>query len=175
MLIIATSNPAKYQRYVKFLEGIETVSKPKLEVIEGANGKQNAELKAVAYATTYGLPALGIDEELFLDFTEEQPGAYIRRMDGKEVSDKILRDHYLSLIQNADKTKRSGRFRHNVCLALPSGKVYHDGCDETIQFTADPPDTWKPGYPIGSLISDRAGLDNLKEIVRRMVSESNLN
>lgn len=170
MLIIATNNPGKFERYKTFLSEMETVQKPALHIEEGANGRENAERKARAYREAYGLPALGIDEELFVNFTEEQPGAYIRRIGkGQEVSDEQLRNHYLSLIRKASPGKRTGRFHHNLCLALLSGEIYAAFYDEPLVFTHNPSASWKRGYPLSSLIIGRAALEGLQKVVKDLV------
>ena len=116
----------------------------------------------------YGIVALGIDDELFLDFVDEQPGAYIRRHRGRKLTDEELYAHYLGLLKSADPNKRTGYFRHNVCLALPSGEVYHASFEERIKFLGNPPERGIKDYPIGSLIGER-NLEELRKVVREFV------
>ncbi len=155
-IIIGTTNPGKTARYDAIVSNFDArvvIPPRKLDVEEDGSGIENAKKKALAYCKEYRKPALGIDEELYLNFLseEEQPGPNVRRFQGRTLSDEELREIFLKRIKSAPVEKRNGYFIHNICLAMPSGIVYSVSHKEDLWFTDQPATSWNPGYPLGSL------------------------
>ena len=105
-VLFATTNPAKIKRYVSKLQekGIEVLTLKdigtKLDVEEsGKNAIENAYLKAKAYYELTGITTIGIDDNLFIEelSKEKQPGTNVRRVNGKELTDEEMIEHYSSL------------------------------------------------------------------------------
>ncbi len=105
-LLYATGNEAKIRNMRFRLQGydIEIVT-PKelgirLDVDEtGTTPIENARLKAKAYFEKTGMPTLAADSGLYIDGIpeDEQPGLYVRRVNGRTPSEEELIRHYSQL------------------------------------------------------------------------------
>ena len=74
----------------------------KLNVEE--NGKtaiENARIKARELFRITNKPSMGMDDTLYLEGVpeEKQPGLYVRRVNGKELNDDEMIEHYLELVK----------------------------------------------------------------------------
>ena len=105
--LLATTNKAKIKRYApKLIEnGIDIVTlndlNLELDIDEnGNNPTENAIIKATAYNKATNMPAIAIDDGLFLDNVpnEIQPGTHVRRVNGKRLNDQEMIEHYISLV-----------------------------------------------------------------------------
>ena len=98
-ILFATTNPAKINKYAGKLKekGIEILTINDLEIklhIE-ENGKdaiENAYIKAKAYYDATKKTTIGMDNNLFIEEfpKEKQPGTYVRRVNGKELTDEEI-------------------------------------------------------------------------------------
>ena len=132
-LLYGTTNRAKLEvmeRATKDLD-IEIIS---LNDIEGElpiideNGKtplENAEIKAKAYYEAFRIPVISCDSGLYFDELEEdeQPGIYVRRVNGKELSDEEMTEHYSSLARKHGG-KLTGRYRNAIYFILDEKSHY---------------------------------------------------
>ncbi len=107
-VLFATTNPAKVKKYKAELEkrGIELITLKdvdvKLNVVEsGKNALENAYIKAKAYYDVLKMPTIGMDNNLFIEELpeEKQPGTYVRRVNGKELNDEEMIEHYTQLVR----------------------------------------------------------------------------
>ena len=157
-IIIATSNPSKFSRFKNILSEINDLEilslsdlPEKINVVEDGTGPENAFKKANPYTLKYDTLALGIDEELYLDFLspKEQPGVNVRRCLGREATDKELLDYFIK-IRTAPEDKRTGRFVFNFCLVRPDNKNYFlKYTDEAIFKSIE--GKYNPSYPLGGV------------------------
>lgn len=71
---------------------------PEIDEI-GSNPLENATLKAKAYFNTLKIPVFSCDSGLYFDEVDEknQPGTHVRRVNGKELSDLQMIEHYGNL------------------------------------------------------------------------------
>ena len=132
-LLYGTTNRAKLEvmeRATKDLD-IEIIS---LNDIEGElpvideNGKtplENAEIKAKAYYEAFRMPVISCDSGLYFDELEEdkQPGIYVRRVNGKELSDEEMTEYYSSLARKHGG-KLTGRYRNAIYFILDEKSHY---------------------------------------------------
>ena len=61
--------------------------------------------KAKAYYEATGIATIGIDDNLYIEELPEdkQPGTNVRRVNGKELSDDEMIEHYINLVKNSNK------------------------------------------------------------------------
>ncbi len=106
-VLFATTNPAKVKKYNDALcqKGIELITIKdigiNLNVEEnGKNAIENAYIKAKAYYDKTGITTIGMDNSLYIEELPEdkQPGTYVRRVHGKELSDEEMIEYYTNLV-----------------------------------------------------------------------------
>ena len=108
-LLYATSNNSKVYNMRRRLEGlpIEIVTPKelgiKIDVIEdGKTAVENATKKAQAYYEETKIPTIAGDSGLFIDGIpdDKQPGLFVRRVNGKSLSDDEMIEYYTKLIES---------------------------------------------------------------------------
>ena len=107
-ILFATKNPAKVRRFAEKLKqkDIEllTINDINVDVKVEESGKtalENARLKAKAYYDATNMITIGMDDNLYIEGLpeEKQPGLYVRRVNGKELNDDEMIDHYTKLVK----------------------------------------------------------------------------
>lgn len=132
-IVVATHNPAKIQRFkdalLKVTDCILTLAD--LGITEkaeesGVTAEENAQIKAVFYAKLTGKPVFAQDAALFVDFLpqDKQPGVYVRRVSGREMTDDELFTYWKKIIIKIPEEKRTGKWHAAYCLATPNGKTF---------------------------------------------------
>lgn len=106
-VLFATKNPAKIKYYA------EELKKEKIQVCTlsdqhvdckveetGENAIENAKIKAKAYYEQTKMKTIAIDDTLYLEGVskEDQPGAKVRRIKGKELTDEEMLTYYIALV-----------------------------------------------------------------------------
>lgn len=140
-LLFATGNQFKYnlmKERLKELTDIEIVIPKMLDininVVEnGTTASENATLKAKAYYEATKLPTIAEDSGLFIDeFDEnEQPGLFVKRVNGKEdLSDEEILNYYIDKL-NEHGGKSLANYYTGVCLIDEDGNVFSDTIYET--------------------------------------------
>lgn len=107
-LIVASGNPGKLTFLEQFFTGTGHILEScgiGLDVEEnGADPAENARIKAEYYAEKFGMPAVAEDSGLyFLDLPMDdprQPGLYVRRVNGRELTDDEMIAHYSALAKS---------------------------------------------------------------------------
>ncbi|MCI9280018.1 MAG: hypothetical protein HFJ02_04390 [Bacilli bacterium] len=108
-LLYATTNNSKIYNMRRRLQGlpIELITPKelgiKIEVIEdGKTATENAIKKAKAYYQATNMPTIAGDSGLYIENIpeEKQPGLFVRRVKGKELSDDEMIDYYKALIES---------------------------------------------------------------------------
>lgn len=168
-ILFATGNQSKARRFsTKLLEkGIEVLSLRDLEIkldVE-ENGKdaiENALIKARACYKKKHMPIIGMDDSLYLENVPEdkQPGLYVRRINGKPLSDDEMLEYYTDLV------KRYGIDGRINCKWIYGLAVINEkGEESTYTWSKDNfyivdtvSDKINPGYPLNS-ISKYKGID----------------
>ncbi len=134
-LVIATNNRGKIKEFSELLQALNITVKtldyfPSFKLVEetGQTFAENACLKAGSVAAKYGLPALGDDSGLEVDFLNGAPGVYSARFAGKLAGDKCNNNKLLALLENVPWEQRTARFRCVAALVDSNGKVnYGEG------------------------------------------------
>lgn len=111
-VLFATGNPSKAKRFSKGLldKGIEVITlkdiEKDIEINEdGKNAIENAIIKAKAYAEIVDMPVFAMDDNLYLENVpeEKQPGVFVRRVNGKRLTDEEMLQHYTGLVKEYGK------------------------------------------------------------------------
>ena len=168
-LLYGTTNRAKLDAMKRAVAGlpIELIGLgdlsgplPKIEE-DGATPLENAQRKARAYYEAFGIPVFSCDSGLYFDEVQpqEQPGIYVRRVNGRELNDEEMIWHYAQLAQ-WHGGQLTARYKNAICLILDA-----DNC-----FSSIDPSLWtepfllvsKPhhqrvkGFPLDSLSKEIA-------------------
>lgn len=166
-ILYGTTNTAKLQAMVKAVKqlGIELIGLNDLDgeipVIreDGKNPLENAEIKARAYYDTFHMPVFSCDSGLYFDELkeEDQPGIYVRRVDGRELSDDEMIQYYASLSEKHGG-KITGRYRNAIYFILDEEHHYSSMdmsiATEPFILVTKPHEKRVQGFPLDSLAVD---------------------
>jgi len=125
-LVFASANENKYEEFLSILNTsdvrlINTFKLNESEVIENQNTfKDNAALKALAYARTFNQVALADDSGLVVDAIKPLPGIYSKRYSGLGDLENNLK--LLQVLKN--NQNRDARFVCVIAIAFPDGKIF---------------------------------------------------
>jgi XTP/dITP diphosphohydrolase len=144
-LLIATGNPGKVREYDELLAGLPiTCIGPAdlgihLDVDEsGSTYRENATLKAVAFARASGRVTLADDSGLEVDALDGRPGVRSARYGGPGMGDTDRWQLLLQELGPVPRQERTARFRCVIALATPAGQVMtaEGSCEGVIAFEA---------------------------------------
>src|SRR5689334_17715187 len=129
-LLIATTNLHKLEEYRAIFSDLPytlhslTDIQLDMDVEEtGTTFRENAELKALAYARASGILSLADDSGIEIDALGGAPGIYSARFLGPQATYAERFRVILQQLQRLEAAQRSARFRCVITLAEPSG--YH--------------------------------------------------
>ena len=129
-LLLATNNKAKVREYKSLLQNLpcEVVTPSEqgitIEVDEvGKSLKENARLKANAFAAESRLLSLADDSGLEVDALGGEPGPLSARYAGEGASDIERINYLLTRLKDVPDEKRTARFRCVIAIAAPDEKV----------------------------------------------------
>ena len=113
-LLYATGNKYKIESMIERLKGtdIEIISPNdlniKLNVVEdGKTVVENARKKAKAYYDATKIPTIAGDTALFIEKFEEQPGLYVHRVNGKELTIEETLEYYVQELKKVGGTSEA--------------------------------------------------------------------
>jgi|GEM_PF-112331 len=161
-LLYGTNNSGKLKRMQAVFIGhdIEIVGPSDLGIeiqVEetGQTPLENARIKACAFHQAAGIPTFAVDSGLYLDKLPEdkQPGVFVRRVGGRELSDDEMVAYYLELIQSIGG-RSPGYWRDGLVLINESGKLFENEFREETFLTAEASKVRVPGQPLGCLQID---------------------
>ena len=161
-IIFATNNPTKAKRFSKGLleKEINVISLRdigiKINIKEdGKDVVENALKKARECHDVTGKIAIGMDDSLYLENVpeDEQPGLFVRRVDGKVLEDDEMIEYYISLVKKYGKIgKLNAKWIYGLAV------VGEDGEESTYTWTKKgfylvdkPSRKVNPGYPLNSI------------------------
>lgn len=160
-VLFATSNPAKVKRFADKLldKGIEliTLKDINLELDVDENGEtaiENALIKARAYYNETKLPVMAMDDTLYLEKVpnNSQPGMYVRRINGKKLSDEEMIEYYSSLASNyGDNGKITARWIYGMAVICEGKESTYTWSKEDFYIVDTPSRKINPGYPLNSI------------------------
>lgn len=158
-VLFATTNPAKVKKYADKLPNknieILTIKDLSLNLHVNENGKnaiENACIKAKAYYDATGLITIGMDNNLFIEELpdEKQPGTHVRRINGKELNDEEMIEHYTTLVRE-NGGKLTAKWVYG--MAIYNGEEFktHTWCKDQFYFIDRASSKRNPGYPLDSI------------------------
>ncbi|SHJ47231.1 XTP/dITP diphosphohydrolase [Anaerocolumna jejuensis DSM 15929] len=162
-ILYGTGNQAKLgvmQRALKDLNieiiGLKEYSGRIPKVAEdGLTPLENARLKATAYYEALHIPVFSCDSGLYFEGLPEeyQPGVYVKRVAGKELTDEEMIAYYSGLAKRFGKLK--ARYKNAICFVLDKEHVYESMADnlsgEAFYIVDTPHSRRVEGFPLDSL------------------------
>jgi len=166
-ILYGTTNKGKLQAMEKAVKqlGIELIGLNDLDcelplINEcGESPLENAEIKARAYYEAFHMPVFSCDSGLYFDeiTEEEQPGIHVRRVNGKELNDDEMIQHYATLSQRYGG-KIIGRYRNAIYFILDEEHHYSSMdmsiATEPFILVTKPHAKRVEGFPLDSLSID---------------------
>lgn len=158
-VLFATTNPAKVKKYAKKLEekGIEVLTikdlGTNLHVEEtGKNAIENAYIKAKAYYNETKITTIGMDNNLFIEelSKEKQPGTHVRRVNGKELTDDEMIEHYTNLVKE-NGGKLNAKWVYGMVIYDGKESKEYTWSKNHFYFVDKPCEKRNPGYPLDSI------------------------
>lgn len=116
---------------------------------------ENARLKAKAYFEVYKAPVFSCDTGLYFENVpqEYQPGIYVRRVKGYEMTDEEMTEYYAGLAQKFGDLR--AQYRNAVCYCKSEKEVYESDAvqlwGKPFLLTSLPHKRSQPGFPIDRL------------------------
>ena len=162
-VLIATKNKGKIEKYSTILDrvGLDyyTLNDLNLYIDIDENGQttaENAIIKANAYYKATNMPVLADDSGLIIDKlpTEKQPGIYVKRHNGKELTDEEILSLYSKEIEEVGG-ESTGAFIITIAIIDKNGNIYTKETKHKRLFIAKPDINRIPGYPLSSLVYDK--------------------
>lgn len=158
-VLFATTNPAKIKKYYDGLlkQGIELITIKDIDINikvdeNGNTAIENACIKAKTYYDLTGIPTIGMDNNLFIDDLpeEKQPGTYVRRVNGKELSDEEMIEYYTNLVKQQGG-KVSAKWVYGMAIYSKNGVKTYTWNKEDFYLLDTPSKNRNPGYPLDSI------------------------
>ena len=163
-ILIGTNNEAKVKKYGIILDELQIeYCTPKelnlkLEVEEiGKNSEENSKIKANAFYEASGkMPVIVDDCSMVIDGLEdnEQPGVFVRRYNGKRLSDEEWITKYSKIIKDLGGNS-TGAFVIAISIVDENGQMHTHVTRHDRYFVSTPCGARTPGYPANSLIFDQ--------------------
>ena len=130
------------------------------EVLENGNTPlENAKLKALAYYEAFHMPVFSCDSGLYFDNVpdEVQPGAHVRNVNGKYLSDEEMQEYYCGLARLYGDLV--ARYHNAICFVMDEKHIY-EAMDPSLYsekfLLTDKPHSAirKKGFPLDSMSVD---------------------
>ena len=160
-ILFATGNPSKAKRFAKGLEeqGIQLITlkdiDTNVEVEEnGKNAIENALIKARAYAQIVDMPVFAMDDNLYLENVpeEKQPGTFVRRVNGKRLSDEEMIEHYIHLVKEyGTNGQLTCRWVYGIAVISNGKESTYTWSKEDFYMVDKPTNKMNPGYPLDTI------------------------
>lgn len=161
-IIFATTNESKAKRFSKGLKehGIEVLSLKdidmKLDVEEdGTTAIENALIKARECYRLTKKPCMGMDDTLYMEGVPEnkQPGLFVRRVNGRSLTDEEAIDYYTNLVKEYGKDgKINCKWVYGLAVINEKGEeATYSWSKDDFYMVDNPSDKINPGYPLNSI------------------------
>lgn len=184
-IVFATNNQTKSKRFSKGLSkyNIEVVSLKdlniKLDVIEsGTTAIENALLKARECFKKTGIPTIGMDDTLYLEGVPDsiQPGLFVRRVNGKTLSDEEMIEYYSSLVRKYGiNNKINCKWVYGLAVIDKSGnESTYTWYKDNFYMSDIPSNKVNIGYPLNTISKykkiDKYFTDELTEDEKKIIA-----
>ena len=158
-VLIATKNKGKIKKYSTMLDALNIKYKTLNDFVDdisveenGNTPKENSIIKAKAYHDVFKMPILADDSGLILDklAKSKQPGVFVRRHNGKILTDEEMISLYSKEIEKVGG-ETTGSFVIAITIIDKNGKIYTSEVKHEKLFISNPCKERNPGYPMNSL------------------------
>ena len=158
-VLFATENESKAKRFKDYLlkNGIEIITindiENKIEIEEnGKDAIENALIKARVYAESLDLPVFAMDDNLYIEGvpSDKQPGMYVRRINGKRLTDEEMIEYYCHLV-NEYGGKLTARWVYGMVIYDGKEPKEYSWSKSHFYFVDKPCEKRNPGYPLDSM------------------------
>ena len=161
-IIFATTNESKAKRFSKGLKehGIEVLSLKdidmKLDIEEdGTTAIENALIKARECYRLTKKPCMGMDDTLYMEGVPEdrQPGLFVRRVNGKSLTDEEAIDYYTNLVKEYGKDgKINCKWVYGLAVINEKGEeATYTWSKDDFYMVSNRSNKINPGYPLNSI------------------------
>ena len=161
-IIFATSNQSKSKRFSKGLKelGIEVLSLKdidiKLDIEEdGSTAIENALIKARECYKKTKKPSMGMDDTLYMEGVPEdrQPGLFVRRVNGKSLTDEEALEYYTNLVKEYGVDGRINcKWVYGLAVINEKGEeATYTWSKDNFYMVSSRSDKINPGYPLNSI------------------------
>ena len=160
-ILFATGNKSKAKRFTKGLLAndikVLTLEDVLINIKVEENGTtaiENALIKARAYAKETNLPVFAMDDTLYLENVPEdkQPGMYVRRVNGKRLTDEEMIEYYSNLAKEYGTNGLiTGRWIYGMALISNGHEYTYTWSKENFYITSTPSKIINPGYPLNTI------------------------
>ena len=127
----------------------------KQDIIEnGKDAVENALIKARAYAKVCDIPVFAMDDNLYIDnlLKEKQPGMYVRRVNGKRLTDDEMIEYYSNLAKVYGKNGRlTCRWVYGIAIINNGHEYTYTWSKEDFYIVDKPSNKINPGYPLNTI------------------------
>ena len=179
-VLFATENASKAKRFKdKLLKNnieIITINDLAEKISVEENGKdaiENALIKARAYSKIENIPVFAMDDNLYIDEVpeEKQPGMYVRRVNGKRLSDDEMIEYYSNLAHEYGKEgKLTCRWVYGIAVINNGIESTYTWNKEDFYIVDRPSNKINPGYPLNTISVNK----KLNKYFTDLTSEDNL-
>lgn len=178
-LLIATTNAGKVSIYKDVCKniGVLVCSLADIKVDQtpeenGIDEIENSKIKATFYHQQTGLPVLANDSGLYIDklAPENQPGQFVRRHNGKELTDKQLLDCYIKML-NEIGGESSAHYNVGLCVIDQNGKTSTKLFQPKRHFISTPSKTIQKGVPLNSIAYDKESQKYMSEMTAKQKNQ----
>lgn len=161
-IIFATNNPSKIKRFKDKLKenDIELLSLKdmniSLNVLENGNDTiENALIKVRECYKITNLPSIGMDDSLYLEGVPDnlQPGLFVRRVNGKTLTDEEMIDYYTNLVKKYGiNNKINCKWIYGLALIDSNGREKtYTWCKDNFYMVDTVSKIINEGYPLNSI------------------------
>lgn len=161
-ILFATNNPSKIKRFSeKLLEkDIELLSLKDLDIEfnvneDGTSAIENAIKKVKSCYELVKMPIIGMDDALYMEGLPDdiQPGLFVRRIDGKNLTDEEMLKYYSGLVKKYGKDgKIDCKWVYGLALINEKGECSTYTWEKANFYMVEEiSDKVKPGYPLNSI------------------------
>ena len=164
-LLFATGNASKVARFSEKLQNkgitVKSLKDINININIEENGKtaiENATIKAKAYYEATKIPTMAIDDTLYIEGIPEdkQPGVYVRRVNGKRLSDEEMIKHYTNLVKTYGKDGKLNTKWISGMVIIKDGKVStHTEISSEYYLVDTPTKERQEGYPLSSIMVNK--------------------
>ncbi len=160
-VLFATGNIAKVKRFKDKLldKGIELLSLKDLDISlnveeNGTSAIENALIKARAYKKEVDMPVMAMDDSLYLENVPEnlQPGLFVRRVNGKSLTDEEMIEHYSNLVKDYGVDGAIvARWIYGLAIIKENTERTYTWSKNDFLLVDTPSKVVNPGYPLNSI------------------------